>query len=89
MKDQQNINIYNTSDGVVHVALFAKNGQVWMSQAELAILFDITKQNISQHISYVLNDKELNAESVVKNYLTTATDGKSYEVSFYALDTKS
>ena len=86
MKDQQNIIIYNSSDGSASVALFAKDGQVWMNQAELAALFDTSKQNISQHIVNVLEDKELKLESVVKNYLTTATDGKSYEVTFYALD---
>lgn len=86
MKNQQNLIIYNTSDGSARVALFAKDGQVWMSQAELAILFDTSKQNISQHISNILEDKELIPESVVKNYLTTAKDGKSYEVIFYALD---
>jgi len=86
MKDQQNIIIYNSSDGSASVALFAKDGQVWMNQTELATLFDTSKQNISQHIVNVLEDKELKLESVVKNYLTTATDGKSYEVTFYALD---
>ena len=86
MSEQQNIIIYNTSDGGATVALFAKDGQVWMSQAELATLFATSKQNISQHIVNILNDKELSSNSVVKNYLTTASDGKKYEVTFYSLE---
>ena len=77
--------IYNSSDGKVSVALYARDGDVWMNQQQLAELFDTSKQNISQHINNILNDKELNQISVVKNYFTTATDGKNYEVTFYSL----
>ena len=83
--DEQNIIIYNTKDGKASVALYAKDGQVWMNQNQLAELFDTSKQNISQHIINILNDKELSENSVVKNYFTTAADGKNYEVTFYAL----
>lgn len=85
-KHEQNLIIYNTADGKASVALYAKDGQVWMNQNQLAELFDTSKQNISQHISNILNDNELNKKSVVKNYLTTAQDGKSYEVTFYSLE---
>ncbi|MBT8244851.1 MAG: virulence RhuM family protein [Winogradskyella sp.] len=84
--EQQNIIIYNTPDGRVSIALFAKEGNVWMNQNQLAELFDTSKQNISQHINNILKDNELSENSVVKNYLTTADDGKNYEVSFYSLD---
>ena len=63
----------------------AKDGNVWMNQNQLAELFDTSKQNISLHIINVLEDKELDENSVVKNYLTTAADGKKYNVIFYAL----
>jgi len=82
----KNIIIYNTSDGKVNVALYAKDGSVWMSQNQLAELFDTSKQNIGQHIASILEDNELDAASVVKNYFTTASDGKQYEVMFYNLD---
>jgi hypothetical protein len=49
---------------------------VWMNQNQLDEFFDTSKQNIGQHISGILRDKELYANSVVKNYFTTATDGK-------------
>lgn len=77
--------IYNTSDGKASVALYSRDGDVWMNQNQLAELFDTSKQNIGQHIKNILEDKELEAVSVVKNFFTTATDGKKYEVTFYSL----
>jgi len=83
---EQNIIIYNTADGKTSVALFARDGMVWMNQNQLAELFDTSKQNISLHIINILEDKELDENSVVKDYLTTAADGKNYTVTFYSLD---
>ena len=82
----QNIIIYNTADGKASVSLYAKDGLVWMNQNQLAELFNTSKQNIGQHIAAILKDKELEANSVVKNYFTTAADGKEYEVTFYSLE---
>ncbi|MHB1105609.1 MAG: virulence RhuM family protein [Lutibacter sp.] len=84
--NQQNIIIYNTADGKASVTLYAKDGSAWMSQSQLAELFDTSKQNIGQHIAKILEDKELEENSVVKNYFTTAADGKEYNVTFYSLD---
>ena len=87
MEDQQqNIIIYNTRDGKASVSLYAKDGMVWMSQNQIAQLFDTSKQNIGQHISNILKEGELEENSVVKNYFTTAADGKDYNVAYYALD---
>jgi len=77
--------IYNTKDGKASVALFAKDGDVWMNQNQLAELFDTSKQNVGQHIKKILEERELDQNSVVKNFFTTAGDGKNYEVTFYAL----
>lgn len=77
--------IYNTADGKASVALYARDGDVWMNQQQLAELFDTSIPNISMHISNMLKEKELSQNSVIKNYLTTAADGKQYEVTFYAL----
>lgn len=77
--------IYNTTDGKASVALYARDGDVWMNQQQLAELFDTSIPNISMHISNILKEKELNQNSVIKNYLTTAADGKQYEVAFYSL----
>ncbi len=84
--NQQNIIIYTTADGKANVSLYAKDGMVWMNQGQLAELFDTSKQNIGQHIAAILKDKELEANSVVKNFFTTASDGKEYEIIFYSLD---
>jgi hypothetical protein len=86
MKDEQNIIIYKTQDGKTAVSLYAKDGSVWMNQQQLATLFDTSVPNISMHISNILNDNELNEKSVIKEYLTTAADGKNYAVTFYSLD---
>jgi len=83
---EQNIIIYNTADGKTKVALYAKDGSVWMNQNQLAELFDTSKQNIGQHIANILEEKELDADSVVKNYFTTAADDKQYAVMFYSLE---
>jgi hypothetical protein len=86
MSEERNIIIYNTSDGKASVSLYAKDGSVWMNQNQLAELFDTSKQNIGQHIYNILKEGELNENSVVKNYFTTAADGKKYEVTFYSLE---
>lgn len=84
--NESNIIIYNTLDGRASVALYAHDGSVWMNQAQLAELFDTSIPNMSMHISNVLKENELQADSVIKNYLTTASDGKQYNVTFYSLE---
>lgn len=86
MNPEKDIIIYNSEDGQVAIRLYAKDGNIWMNQSELAELFDTSKPNVSMHISNILKDKELESNSVVKDYLTTAADGKNYTVTFYALD---
>jgi len=83
--EKQDIIIYNTADGKVSVALFARDGDIWMNQNQLAELFDTSVPNISMHISNILEEKELDTHSVIKEYLTTASDGKQYMVAFYSL----
>jgi len=82
----QNIIIYNTTDGKASVALYAKDGDIWMNQNQLAELFATSVPNISMHISNILEDGELELNSVIKDYLTTASDNKEYNVTFYSLD---
>ncbi len=84
--EEQNIIIYNTADGKAAVSLFARDGSAWMSQKQLAELFDTSIPNVSIHISNILNDNELNDNSVIKDYLITASDGKEYNVTFYSLE---
>ena len=86
MDTQQDIIIYKTNDNKVKIALYAKDGSIWLNQNQLADLFDTSKQSIGQHIINILDDKELNKDSVVKKFFTTASDGKNYEVTFYSLE---
>ena len=86
MDEQQNIIIYRTADGRASVALFAKDGNIWLNQQQMAELFATSKQLISHHIANILKENELNEDSVVKQYLTTAADGKNYNVVFYSLE---
>ncbi len=77
--------IYNTDDGKADVKLYSKDGVIWMNQQQMSLLFDTSKQNISLHILNILKEKELEESSVVKDYLTTASDGKNYNITYYAL----
>ena len=81
-----NIIIYNTIDGKASVALYARDGKIWLNQQQMAELFATSKQTISYHIINILKEKELEMNQVVKNYLTTASDGKQYDVVFYSLE---
>ncbi len=76
--EEKNIIIYNTHDGKASVSLFAKDGSVWMNQSQLAELFDTSIPNFSMHISNILKENELESNSVIKDYLTTAADDKQY-----------
>lgn len=78
--------IYHTADGKASVSLYAKDGSVWMNQSQIAELFDTSKQNVGLHIRNILKEWELSQDSVVKDYFTTVSDGKSYSVAFYSLE---
>ncbi len=78
--------IYTTDDGQVEIEVRLEDENVWLTQNSMAELFDTTKQNISLHIKNIFDEKELNENSVVKENLTTAKDGKNYKTKFYNLD---
>ena len=81
-----NIIIYRTDDGDSSVALYERDGNIWMNQSQLAELFDTSISNISMHIKNIIEDWEVEEKSVIKDYLTTANDGKKYEVAFFSLE---
>ena len=83
---ESNIIIYNTIDGKASVALYAKDGKIWLNQKQMAELFATSVANINMHISNILKEKELDKKSVIKDYLITAADGKNYNVTFYSLE---
>ena len=84
--NEQQIILYNTPDGTSRITLMARDGSVWLNQQQLAELFATSVPNISMHISNILKEGELHNDSVIKEYLSTAADGKQYSVSFYSLE---
>lgn len=78
--------LYTTEDGRSQIKLRAQEQTVWLTQLEMAELFDATKQNISLHLKNIFADRELDVNSVVKESLTTAADGKRYQTLLYNLD---
>ncbi len=83
--EQQNIIIYKTADGQASVALYAEDHNVWLTQKQLAELFATSRPNITTHIANILKEKELSENSVCKDFLHTAPDGKAYQVRHYSL----
>ena len=78
--------LYQTEDGQTKIDVRLEEETVWLSQKQMVELFQTTKQNVSLHIRNIFNEGELDEISVVKDYLTTASDGKQYSINFYNLD---
>lgn len=85
-KDDNKMIIYTSDDGQVKIEVKLDDENVWLTQNAMAELFDTTKQNVSLHIKNVFEEGELKENSVVKESLTTASDGKNYKTKFYNLD---
>lgn len=78
--------MYQTEDGQTKIEVRREDETVWLTQAQMVNLFQTTKQNISLHINNIFKEGELSENAVVKEYLTTASDGKKYRTKFYNLD---
>ena len=78
--------LYTTNDGKSQIQLRADLGTVWLTQLEMAELFQTSKQNIAKHLKAIFTEQELTQDSVVNQRLTTAADGKNYQVAHYNLD---
>ena len=83
---KNNIIIYISKDGNVKVDVNILEDDIWMSQDTMASLYGTTKNNISMHLKNIFEEGELEKNSVVKKFLTTANDGKKYNVLHYNLD---
>ncbi len=83
---ENNIIIFKTDDEKVSIDVRFEGETVWLNQMQMAELFDTTKQNVSLHINNCFKEGELKREAVVKDFLTTASDGKKYKMKFYNLD---
>ncbi|MCK9206991.1 MAG: virulence RhuM family protein [Salinivirgaceae bacterium] len=78
--------IYQNSEGSIKLDVRLEEETVWLTQAQLCDLFQKSKATISEHIKNVFEEGELNENSVVRKFRTTASDGKSYDVNYYNLD---
>ena len=83
---ESRILFYQSEDGTSRIEVRLEEGTVWLPQVLIAELYQTTKQNISLHIRNIFDEGELQPDSVVKEYLTTAADGKQYRTKFYNLD---
>ena len=78
--------IYQSSNGKVKLDVMLENETIWLSQKQLCELYGKSKSTISEHIKAIFDDEELEPNSVVRNFRTTASDGKNYDVEHYNLD---
>lgn len=78
--------MYQSADEEVSINAMVEDETIWLTQKGMAELFQTSKQSISYHVNNCFNEGELNRNSVVKEFLTTAADGKEYVTQFYNLD---
>lgn len=78
--------LYQSDDGQIKIQVRLQDNTVWLTQADMVELFQSSKSNISEHIKHVFEEGELQEDSVVRKFRTTAADGKTYEVNHYNLD---
>ena len=78
--------IYQNQEGDIKIDVRFEDETIWLSQAEMSVLFSKDKRTISEHISNIFKEGELDENSVIRNFRTTATDGKEYQVEYYNPD---
>jgi hypothetical protein len=84
MKPKSELIRYQTEDNRTRIEVRLENETVWLTQVQLAELFQTTKQNVSLHIQNILKEKELLQDSVVKEFLTTAADGRERTIARFS-----
>lgn len=78
--------IYQAEDGSTNINVKMQDETVWLTQQQLVDLYQSSKANVSEHIKHIFEEGELDEKSVVRKFRTTASDGKSYNVTYYNLD---
>ena len=86
IQDDNKILIYTSYDGQVKIEVRLEDENVWLTQNAMAKLFDTTRNNITMHIKNIFKEGELQENSVSKDSLLTASDGKNYKTKLYNLD---
>ncbi len=84
--NDNNIILYQDENNITRVAVRFSDEDIWLTQAQIAELYQSSKSNISEHIKHILEDGELDENTVVRKFRTTAADGKNYNVIHYNLD---
>lgn len=84
--DGNKVIIYTASDGQTKIDVKLEDETLWLTQAQMCELYQTSKSNISEHIKHIIEEGELQEDSVVRKFRTTAADGKSYLTTFYNLD---
>jgi len=86
METKGEIIIYQNRDNNISLNVRLEDENVWLTQANLVELYQSSKSNVSEHIKHIFEEGELDENSVVRKFRTTASDGKNYETTFYNLD---
>ncbi|MDP8052757.1 virulence RhuM family protein [Pasteurella atlantica] len=81
-----NLLLYQDDNGNIKLDVHLEDETVWLTQAQMSVLFDKSKSTISEHIKNIFSENELDEKSVFRNFRTTAIDGKNYDVRYYNLD---
>ena len=87
MEEENNkILIYTGADGLTKIDVKLDEETLWLTQAQMCELYQTSKANVSEHIKHIFEEGELQEDSVVRKFRTTASDGKSYLTNYYNLD---
>ena len=83
---QGDIVIYRSEGGTSEVECVFHGENMWLSQSQMTELYQVAKSSISEHLRHIFDEGELDADSVVRKFRTTAADGKTYQVNYYSLE---
>lgn len=78
--------IYQSASGAPEIECVFHGENMWLTQAQMGELYQVSKSSISEHIKHVFEEGELDPNSVVRNFRTTAADGKDYQTNYYSLE---
>lgn len=86
MDEKNKIIIYTDDSGLTKIDIKLEDETLWLTQAQMCALYQTSKSNVSEHIKHIFDEGELQENSVVRKFRTTAADGKSYLTTYYNLD---
>ena len=86
MDEKNKIIIYTDDSGLTKIDVKLEDETLWLTQAQMCALYQTSKSNVSEHIKHIFDEGELQENSVVRKFRTTAADGKSYLTTYYNLD---